>query len=104
FPDVARHIVEAVAVRRETRYRRGSPESVGLAVIVGKTTLPDVRHPAAVRRLLIAPAVRFPIQPAPRRMFPFRFRRQSFARPLRIDQGVKPTHVNHRMILPALEV
>src|ERR1700722_16825455 len=40
FPDVADHVMEAVAVRRECSDRRSAFETVGIGVLAWKLTLP----------------------------------------------------------------
>src|SRR5512132_301955 len=55
LPDVAGHVVEAVAVRRKGSDRRRALEAVELQVLPGKLPLPGVRPRLAVRKVLVAP-------------------------------------------------
>src|SRR4051812_21619854 len=44
FPGVADHVVNAVAVRRERRHRRGALEAVFVVVLMREITLPGIGH------------------------------------------------------------
>src|SRR5215207_10432081 len=57
FPDIADHVVDAMAVRRERSDRRRALEAVAVRVLPRKLTLPGVGHVTAVRRQLVAPCV-----------------------------------------------
>src|SRR2546429_9153087 len=98
LPTVARHVIKPVAVGRETGNRSGSAETIGLSVFIWETALPDVRLPSAVGRLRFAPNVGFAIQATARSIFPFRFGRQSFARPPGVGQCVIPADVHDGML------
>ena len=104
FPDVADHVVEAVAVRRERRDRRGAFEAVLVMVLARKFALPGVGHVLAAGRELVAPGVVGAVEPAARREFPFGFGRQLLAGPARVSERVGERHVHDRMIVEALEV
>src|SRR4051794_18249821 len=54
FPDIADHVVDAMAVRWEGGDRRGPLEAVAVRVLPRKLTLPGVRHVTAVRHQLVA--------------------------------------------------
>src|SRR4029453_4837810 len=55
LPDVAGHVVEAIAVRRERRDRRRPLEAIFERVLPGELALPGVRHHPATRRELVPP-------------------------------------------------
>src|SRR5262245_39008295 len=55
FPDVADHVVDAVAVGRERRHRRGALVPVLTQVMERKFALPGIGHRSAARRELLAP-------------------------------------------------
>src|SRR5439155_17470164 len=62
FPDVARHVVKPITVGRETCDRRRPAETVGSSIFVWKPTLPNVRRPFSVGRLLVAPNIPLAVQ------------------------------------------
>src|SRR5215472_3124497 len=64
LPDVADHVVQAVAVGRERADRRGPLVAVVLRVLNGELALPGVGHPAAVRIELISPGELGAVEPA----------------------------------------
>src|SRR5262249_6968585 len=66
FPDVADHVIEAIAVRRKSRHRRRALKSVFAEVLRRKIPLPGISHVLAVWRQLIAPGELFAIEPAAR--------------------------------------
>src|SRR5690349_9078162 len=88
LPDIADHVVEAVAVRRESSDGRGALVSVALQVLVWEGALPGVRHLPPAGRELIAPGKRSAVEPAARGELPFRLGRQFLAGPFRIGFGV----------------
>src|SRR6185436_10487218 len=55
LPDIADHVVEAIAVRRKGGHRRGALIAVHDEVLAGKLALPGVGQVPAARRELIAP-------------------------------------------------
>src|SRR3954469_23441210 len=76
LPNVADHVVDAVAVRRERHDRRRALIAIFLAVLVRKRALPSIRHVLAAGCKFIAPRKLRLFKPAARREFPFGFRRQ----------------------------
>ena len=99
FPDIADHVVQPVAVRREACRRRRGGMPVGGAVGLRKAALPDVAgEEAAVVRFLVAPGKAHVAEPAARSMLPFRLARQPAADPGRIGGGVVPGHMNRWMV------
>src|SRR5262249_38690420 len=97
FPDVAGHVVEAVAVGGEGCHGSGAAEAVGGAVPVGKMPLPDVGPPLPPRRELVPPDIALPVQAAAGRELPLRLGRQALAGPASIGGGILPGDVDHRM-------
>ena len=64
LPDVADHVVEAVAVRREGADRRGALEAVGARLCEGKSPCQVLAMQRPVRRQLVAPGVVGAVEPA----------------------------------------
>src|SRR6476661_10141468 len=104
LPDVADHVVQTVAVRRECGDRRGTLEAVGIGVLVRKATLPGVSHVTALRCELIAPREFGAVEPAARRKLPFRFSWQILASPLRIGERIVECHMHDWMIVKTTNV
>src|ERR1700740_858745 len=88
FPDVADHVVDAVAVRRKRLHRRGAREAVGAQILVRKIALPGIGHVLATRRELVAPGELGAVEAAARGEFPFGLGRQFLAGPLGVGFGV----------------
>ena len=101
FPDVADHVVEAVAVRRKRPDRRGALVAVRREVLVRERPLPGVRHLAPVRRELVAPGELGAVQPAARGELPFGLGRQLLARPGRVGLGIAVGDMDDRMLVEA---
>ena len=59
FPNVARHVVEAVAICRELSHRRKASITVLTAILDREFPLPGIGHPFPVRPELIAPGIGF---------------------------------------------
>src|SRR5262249_4296913 len=70
FPDVAGHLVEAVAVGRERADWRCPLVAVLAQVLPRKLALPGVRHRLAVRHQLVTPAELGALEAAARGEFP----------------------------------
>ena len=104
FPDVADHVVDAVAVGRERAHRRRPRPAVGAQVLVRKVALPGVGHMPAVRRELVAPGEVRAVQSAARGEFPFRFGRQFLAGPLGVGLGVLERHLHDGMIVQSADM
>src|SRR5215469_769713 len=99
FPDIADHVDEAVAVRREGADRRGTLVPVACQVFERKHPLPSIRHGLAAGGELIPPGVLRRVQPAPRREFPFGLGWQLLAGPCRIGLGVAIGDVYGRRVM-----
>src|SRR5581483_2876971 len=100
LPDIARHIVKAVTVRREAAHRRAPLEAVFTGVETGEAisfirenSLPPVGDRPAAGPQFIAPDKLFSNQPAARRVFPLGFSRQPLPRPPRISRRVIPRNL-----------
>src|SRR5215472_217693 len=64
LPDIADHVVGAVAVRRERHHRRGAVETVLAFILVREIALPGIGAMVAARRELIAPGKFGAVEPA----------------------------------------
>src|SRR5690242_2954356 len=104
LPDVADHVVDAVAVRRKGRDRRGALESILAEIPDGEIALPCVRHVLAAGRKRIAPGIFLAVETAARREFPLGFRRQILVRPLRVSERIAVRHMNDGVIVEPLDV
>ena len=80
FPDVAGHVVDPVAVRREALDRRRTLVTVRTEVLPRKLPLPRIRHHAAAWRELLAPRERRSVEIAAGRVLPLRLGRERLAR------------------------
>src|SRR5204863_5533929 len=103
FPDVAGHVVEAVAVRRERADRRGPLEAVLEQVLPRELALPEVRVRLAARRELVAPAILRAVEAAARGELPLGFARQLLAGPPRVGLRVLERDVHDGVIPEPLE-
>src|SRR5947207_1052914 len=72
LPDVPRHVVEPVAVRREGVDRRGAIVAVLDGVAGREPPLPDVHPMLAAGRQLVAPGELALLQATPSGVLPFR--------------------------------
>ncbi len=79
LPDIADHVVDAVAVRREGRHRRRAPKA-GFA-LVRKVAVPGVRHRAVARHEFVTPGKLGVLEPAARGKLPLGFGRQILSGP-----------------------
>src|ERR1700692_2700698 len=99
FPDIADHVVDAVAVRRECVHWRRSLVAVEREVLVRECALPSVGHLAMAGREFVTPGELGAIETAARRKFPLGFGRQYLAGPLRVSLGIPVGDVHHRMVI-----
>ena len=104
FPDIADHVVQAVAVRRERGDGRCALEAVRAKVLPRKFTLPGVRHMLSARHELIAPGKLGTVEPAARGEFPFGLGRQVLAGPFGVSQRVGERHMHDRMMVEPVDV
>src|SRR5262249_30713166 len=84
LPDVAGHVVQAVAVGREGLHRRGALVTVPGGVLPGELPLPAVALRFRLRESLVAPDVGPAVQAAAGGELPLRLGGQPLPRPLRI--------------------
>src|ERR1700733_15063578 len=99
FPDIADHVVQAVAVRRECGDWGCALETVFAKILARKFALPSIGHMLAARRELIAPGKLSAVQSAARGKFPFSFGRQFLAGPRGVGFSVPISDVNDGMII-----
>src|SRR5271166_1710309 len=88
LPDVASHVVEAVAIRGKRFHWRDTREAILAGILDREYSLVGVRHEFAARLELITPRIELPAQASARSKLPLGFRRQSLARPLRVGRGI----------------
>src|SRR6266571_1951339 len=99
LPDIADHVVDAVAVGRKRHHRRGTIETIFAAVFVREISLPGIGAMLSAGRKIIAPSEFGAIEAAARGELPFRFSRQIFARPFCVGECVGERDVYYRMIV-----
>ena len=99
FPDIADHVVHAVAVGREGAHRRGAGEAVGHFVVAREVALPGVGHVLAGGREFLAPGELCAVEAAARGKFPLGLGRQLLAGPFGIGLGVLVGDLHHRMVV-----
>src|SRR5882762_1056547 len=104
FPDIPDHVVDAVAVRRKGRDRRGAIEPVGAEILIGEFTLPGVGHVAAAWRELFAPGVFDVGKSTAGGKLPFRFGWKILAGPAREGERIGIGQVHDRMIVKHVDV
>ena len=94
LPDVAGHVAQAVAVRRERSDGGGAGVAIGFEVLPGELPLPRVRHHLAARRELLAPRVRSALEPTTRGELPLCLGRDLLAGPRGVGVDVLPCEVD----------
>src|SRR4029077_61112 len=99
LPDIADHVVEAVAVGRERGYGRSALEAVFIEILTREFTLPGIRHVLATRRELVAPRKLGALDPATGAECALRLGRKLLAGPFRIGLRVAVRYVYDRMIV-----
>ncbi len=104
LPDVARHVVEAVAVCGKRFHRSDSSKSIFAGVLHRKLSLVGICHELPAGLELIAPCIELAAQPAARGVLPLGFRRQPLARPFCISESVGVGDVYDGIVFPALDV
>lgn len=103
LPNIPGHVVEAVAVRREGFYGRGTREAVLGGVIVGEFTLEDVGLPFPPGLRLVSPHEKLVIKASPGSPFPFDFGGESFSGPFAISKRVLVGDADNGMIHSVLD-
>ena len=104
FPDIADHVVHAIAIGRKRRHRRRAVKTVLAAVLVREIALPGVGHVLAAGRELVAPGELGAVEPAARGELPFGFGRQVLAGPCGVGQRVGVSDVHDGMIILRVDV
>ena len=103
FPNVAGHVVKAIAVRRELRDRRDTDEAIFACILNRKLSLVvlAIHLPSGLNS---SPHdVGLPRQTSARREFKFRFGWQTFARPLRIRFRIGISDLHDRIFFFSLD-
>src|SRR5262245_56261939 len=103
FPDVANHVVNAVAVRREHANWRSAFVAVLRRALPRKYPLPGVGHVAIAGKELVAPGVGGAIESSTGRELPLGFRRQRLAFPSREGFGIAKRDVDDRVIVESVD-
>src|SRR5262245_34318235 len=103
FPDVADHVVEAVAIGIVGTDRRRTFVAVGRRIAPREFTLPRVGHVPIVGEELVAPCVVDTVESTTRGKFPLGFCWQLFTVPLRKRFSVRERDVHDRMVLSAVD-
>jgi hypothetical protein len=104
FPDIADHVMEAVAVGRECGDGRCALEAVRTKILARKFTLPGVRHIFSAGHELIAPGKLGAVETAARGKFPFGLGGQVLAGPFGVSRRVRERHMHNRMIVEPLDI
>src|SRR5690625_1783755 len=98
LPDIADHVVKAVAVGRKAADRGRTGKAVGQAVVHGKEPLPGIGARLPIRHELLPPGIVGAVQAATRRKLPLRFRGQFLAGPGGVSLGILMGDLHHGMI------
>ena len=99
LPDIADHVVDAVAIRRERLDRRRALITIERLVLVRKRPLPGVGHLFSRGRQFIAPGEFRPLETAARRVLPLGLGRQFLARPTRVSLRVAIGDMHDRVVV-----
>src|SRR6185503_3876514 len=103
FPDVADHVVEAVAVGIVGTDRRRALVAVARGIAPREFTLPRVGHVPIVGKEFVAPCVVHTIKSATRGKFPLGFGWQRFPFPLRKRLGIRERDVHDGMVVSRVD-
>src|SRR6266404_8819176 len=88
FPDIADHVVNAIAVGREGAHRRGARVAIGPVILQREVALPGVGHMLAARCEFITPGELRTFEATARGEFPLCLRWQLLAGPRGIGLGI----------------
>ncbi len=99
LPDIADHVVDAVAVCRKRQNRRSAVKPIFAKILERKISLPGVGAMHSAGRKIVAPRELGSIKPAARGKLPLSFGRQILAGPLGIGFGVAVRDMNGGMIV-----
>lgn len=104
FPYIPCHIVQAVAIGEEGAYRRRVIELIIFRILVREMAVPEIAFVFSFIYTFISPRVDVVLQSTPCRIFPFRLRREAFARPFAVGRGVFPGNLNYGKVLFSFQV
>ncbi len=103
LPDVAGHVVQAVAVGRERLHRRRALVSIFRRIFIREVALEVVALRMVFVERFVAPDVLLAFQAAARRALPLGLGRQAFAGPFGIGDGVVPGNLYDGVVVPAVD-
>ena len=86
LPHIADHVVNAVAVWRKRRHRRGAIEAILTFIFVRKISLPGIGAMPAAGGKLVAPGKLGAVEATARGEFPLSLGRQILARPFSVGE------------------
>src|SRR5436309_9866066 len=104
LPDIADHVVQAVAVSWECGDRGCALEAVRAKILAREFALPGIRHMLALRHELIAPGKLGAVKPTACGEFPFGLGRQVLAGPFGVSERVDERHMHDRMIVEPIDI
>lgn len=104
LPDVANHVIDAIAVRRKGEHRGSADEAVVAAVLVREIPLPRVGAMPSAGRKLVAPGEVGAVKAAARRVFPLGLGWQIPSRPFRVGERVSESDVHNGMIVKPVDI
>jgi len=90
FPRVASDAVESVAVWFEAPDGAGAGEAIGAGVLLGEASLPNIAAVFVEGGEVVAPRIRFLIESAACRIFPFGFGWETFLCPGAVGHRIVP--------------
>src|ERR1700754_1246707 len=82
FPDIADHVVNAVAIRWKLRHRGRSFKAILAEIFEREISLPGISHVPAFGRQRVTSGIFLAVEPAARGELPFCLGRQVLTRPL----------------------
>src|SRR5580692_12895725 len=103
LPDVASHVVEAVAVWGELGDGGDSGETIGGGIFVGEMSLEGVGHPLSIGAEFFAPDVGLPGEATTGGKFPFGFSGEALVGPLGVGFGVWVSDLHNGIVVFALD-
>ena len=104
LPDVAGHVIEAVAIWRKRFHGRNTGKSIFAFVLNRELSLIGVCHELPAGFELIAPGIELSAQASPRGKLPLGLRRQPLARPFCVGDRVGVSDLDNRIVFLALYV
>ena len=104
LPDVAGHVIEAVAIWGKRFHGRNTGKSIFAFVLNRELSLIAVGRKLPARLELIAPRIELSAQASPRGKLPLGLRRQPLARPFCVGDRVGIADLHHRIVFLALYV